>query len=85
MVIRRMVGPSGWCEPRAMTEAVERQKRLRQLQAERQLASIEGLAGDRAYMADLEDEIETMRHAYVGSAVAEIALLRAELSGRLVG
>lgn len=61
------------------------QTHLQQLQAERQLAWIEGLAGDSAYMADLNGEIEAARHAYIGAAVTEIATLRAELSGAQVG
>jgi hypothetical protein len=36
-------------------------------------------------MDDLEDEIAHTRDAYVGAAVTEIAILRAELSGRLEG
>ena len=44
-----------------------------------------GLAGNDAYMADLEDELEAARHAYVGLAVTEIATLRAEFDGPLQG
>jgi hypothetical protein len=58
---------------------------LQELQAERALASIEGLAGGSAYMADLEEEIEATNQAYVGAAVTEIATFRAELSGPQVG
>jgi len=65
--------------------AIEMQNHLQDLEAERALASIEGLAHDPAYMADLPDEIEVTRHAYVGAAVTEIAVLRAELSGALLG
>jgi hypothetical protein len=36
-------------------------------------------------MADLQDEITAANEAYIGTAVTEIALLRADLSGRLVG
>jgi hypothetical protein len=36
-------------------------------------------------MADLEREIDECRYAYVRAAVAEIAAMRAELSGRLAG
>jgi hypothetical protein len=39
------------------------------------------LAHDPRYMADLEQEILATRHAYVGSAVIEIAHLRAALGG----
>jgi hypothetical protein len=65
--------------------AVEVHAHLLELQAERTLASIEGLAVDSAYMADLDGEIEATASAYVGAAVTEIATLRAELSGPQVG
>ena len=65
--------------------AIEMQIHLQELHVERALAAIEGLAGDPAYMADLEDEIVAVRAAYVGTAVTEIATMRAELSGPLVG
>jgi hypothetical protein len=63
----------------------EIQIRLKELQAESALASIEGLASDSAYMADLREEIAAESHAFVGAAVTEIATLRAELSGPQVG
>jgi hypothetical protein len=56
-------------------------RHIRELQAERVMASLHGLASDPAYMADLDDEIDAARHAYIGAAVIEIASLRAELSG----
>jgi hypothetical protein len=62
--------------------------RLKELQAERMLASSAGLAADtayRAYMADLDDEIAEVSDAYVGAAVTEIATLRAELFGPQMG
>lgn len=65
--------------------AIELQTHLRQLHAERILASLEGLGTDRAYMTDLADEIAATRHAYIGAAVTEIADLRARLSGPQVG
>jgi hypothetical protein len=65
--------------------ATEIQTHLRRLQAERILASLQGLTSDRAYMADLAEEIAATRHAYVGAAVTELAELRAELSGPQVG
>lgn len=58
---------------------------LQELQAERALASIEGLASHSAYMTDLDQEIAVTRNAYVGAAVTEIATLRAQLSGPQVG
>jgi hypothetical protein len=65
--------------------AVEIHTHLLELQAERALASIEGLAVNSAYMADLDGEIEATTCAYVGAAVTEIATLRAEVSGPQVG
>jgi hypothetical protein len=65
--------------------AIEMQDQLQQLQAERALALIEGLESNSAYMADLDDEIATTRHAFVGAAVTEIATLRAQLSGPQLG
>ncbi len=59
--------------------------RLKELLAERLLASSEGLAADSAYMADLEHEIAEVRAVYVGAAVIEIAALRGELFGPQVG
>lgn len=61
------------------------QAQLAQLQAERALASLEGLARDGAYMADLDHEIAATHSAYVGAAVTEIATFRAELSSAQVG
>jgi hypothetical protein len=68
-----------------MTSAVEIHTHLLELQAERALASIEGLALDSAYMADLHGEIEATTSAYVGAALTEIATFRAELFGPQVG
>jgi hypothetical protein len=55
------------------------------LLAERAEACATGLAEVRLYMADLEREIAECRHAYVTTAVTEIASLRGELSGRPAG
>ena len=65
--------------------AIEMQIRLKELQAERLLASSEGLASNAAYMADLDDEIAEVTAGYVGAAVTEIATLRAELFGPQLG
>jgi hypothetical protein len=65
--------------------ATEMHIHLQDLQAERALASIEGLASNAAYMADLDQEITATRSAYVGAAVTEIATLRGQLSGPQVG
>ncbi len=58
---------------------------LRLLYAERALAAEAGLGDDPAYIAELDEEIADCRQAYVGAAVTDIAVLRAELSGALHG
>ncbi len=55
------------------------------LHAERALAGLEGLGSDPSYMADLLDDINLLKQAYVGAVVTEIATLRAELGGPLRG
>jgi hypothetical protein len=65
--------------------ATEMHLHLKSLHAERALASIEGLASDPSYMADLDQEIADTHSAYVGAAVTEIATLRGQLSGPLLG
>ena len=65
--------------------AAELRRHLVVLNAERAAAELEGLASNRTYMAELEDELAAERHAYVGTAVTEIATLRAALSGPLQG
>lgn len=54
---------------------------LRSLYVERALAELEGLDAEGGYMADLLDDIASLRHAYAGAVVTEIAVLRAELGG----
>jgi hypothetical protein len=68
-----------------MSSATEIHTHLQELQAERALAWIEGLAVNSAYMADLDGEIEATSRAYVGAAVTEITTIRAQLSGPQVG
>jgi hypothetical protein len=58
---------------------------LNRLHLERLEAESAGLGGNEAYMADLENEISECRAAFVGAAVTEIAIARAELSGRQTG
>jgi hypothetical protein len=55
------------------------------LAEERVLAHECGLDRDVAYMADLDDEIQVTRDAYVGEAVTEIACLRAAFTSPLYG
>ena len=65
--------------------ATDVKQHLDLLHEERQLALAIGLAADGAYMADLDDEIAAVHAAYIGAAVTEIATMRAELSGPLLG
>jgi hypothetical protein len=65
--------------------AIDMKHHLAELQAERALAHLDELGGDRAYAADLDDEIAAVTKAYICVAVTEIALLRAWLSGTLRG
>jgi hypothetical protein len=65
--------------------ATDLHNHIQGLEAERMYAALEGLSTDPAYMADLSGEIAAARHAYGGAAVTEIAVLRAQLSGRLAG
>ena len=59
--------------------------RLIELAHERVAAERAGLGGNRAYMDDLESEIEIYRLALIGAAVADIAVVRGELFGRQFG
>ena len=61
--------------------ATDIKQHLALLEHERVLALDTALRDDPRYMADLEEEILATRHAYVGSAVIEIAHLRASLGG----
>ena len=65
--------------------ATDIRQRLELLETERALALETVLGNDPAYMADLREEILATRHAFVGSAVVEIASLRAQLRGPQVG
>jgi hypothetical protein len=66
-------------------DATDIRSQLQLLETERALALDAGLGNDVAYMADLREEIVATRHAYVGSAVVEIASFRAQLSGTQCG
>ena len=60
-------------------------EQLELLERERATVSLAGMAGNDLYMADLRDELETVRSAYVGAAVTEIASLRSALGAPLRG
>ena len=65
--------------------ASELRARLTRLHSERREAEAHGLTDCEAYMRDLTEEITECRAAFVGAAVSEIAVERAEVMGRLVG
>ena len=65
--------------------AIDARIELQRLQAERLDAADAGLGAKEIYMADLETDIAASRVAYVALAVTEIATLRAELDGPLLG
>ena len=65
----------------SVKNATDIKQHLALLEHERVLALDTALRDDPRYMADLEEEILATRHAYVGSAVIEIAHLRAALGG----
>ena len=74
----------GSCHPSktmSVKNATDIKQHLALLEHERVLALDTALRDDPRYMADLEEEILATRHAYVGSAVIEIAHLRAALGG----
>ena len=65
--------------------ALDARIELQRLQAERLDAADAGLGANEIYMADLETDIAASRVAFVALAVTEIATLRAELDGPLLG
>lgn len=67
------------------TSAADLRERLELLERERASAALAGLAEDDVYLADLLEEREAIRSAFVGAAVTEIASLRASLDGPLLG
>jgi hypothetical protein len=68
-----------------MSTAVDVKHRLELLHTERALAMATPLRHDRAYMADLNEEIVATRHAWISSAVLEIARFREQLSSPQLG
>jgi hypothetical protein len=68
-----------------MTTAIDVKNHLELLHEERALAMATPLRHDRAYMADLNEEIVVTRHAWISSAVLEIARFREELGGAAQG
>jgi hypothetical protein len=67
------------------TSAADIAHELSLLYAERSRAVLEGLSTDPIYMTDLLDDITAHESAFICVAVTEIATLRAELGGPLLG
>jgi hypothetical protein len=65
--------------------ATDARTQLQRLQAERLDAVEAGLGDNALYMNDLQNDIEASRSLYIGLAVTEIAMLRAQLGGPQVG
>jgi hypothetical protein len=65
--------------------ALDELRHLRSLRIERALALTTPLAHQRAYLADIDAEIDATSDAFVGLAVTEIATLHGELGGRSQG
>jgi hypothetical protein len=66
-------------------DPAEARQHLELLRIERQLAMSIGLDADREYMADLERQLEIWETAWVGAAVTQIAVRRAQARGRQQG
>ena len=71
-----------WAEPHP---APLLREQVAVLEAEKALAALHGLDRDGAYAEDLQSELAAAKAAYIGTAVVELAVLRAELGGRLQG
>jgi hypothetical protein len=71
--------------PYSETSAAVALTRVRALRAEHAAAALEGLTSNATYMADLLEDIAGAEAAYIGSAVTEIASMRALLDGPQVG
>jgi len=67
------------------TTPADMKERLEVLEAERACALQAGLGANRLYISHLDEEIAAVRAAYIGSAVIEIARLRAWLDAPLNG
>ena len=65
--------------------AAKARSRLNILLEERSTALRTPLAGNRVYMDSLEADIAASHAAFVGAAVTEVAVLRAEVFGRQYG
>lgn len=71
--------------PADFTDAASMRRHLDSLYTEQAAAGLAGLLDHGDYRSDLDQEIASTRGAYAGAAVTEIAVLRAQLNGPLVG
>ena len=81
----KMMGPTMLHPNHPIETAAEALNRLRDLRFELAIAEPAGLLDDATYMQDIREDISASEELYVGLAVTEIASLRAELGGPLVG
>lgn len=73
------------CDSASIMTATEARSQLHRLEAERLDAVEAGLGGNSLYMNDLYNDIAASRALYIGLAVTEIAVLRAQLDAPQVG
>jgi hypothetical protein len=66
-------------------DSTEIRTQLTRLELERIDAAEIGLSGNQTYMADLEEEIFEYRSMLTLTLVTELAIARAEVTGRLEG
>jgi hypothetical protein len=66
-------------------DSTEIRTQLTRLELERIDAAEIGLSGNQTYMADLEEEIFEYRSMLTLTLVTELAVARAEVTGRLEG
>ena len=84
-VREKMMGPTMLHPNHPIETAAEALLRLRDLRFELAIAEPAGLLDDATYLQDIREDISASEQLYVGLAVTEIASLRAELGGALVG
>ena len=80
-----MIAPTMLHPNHPIETAAEALNRLRDLRFELAIAEPAGLLEDASYMQDIREDISASEELYVGLAVTEIASLRAELGGALLG
>jgi hypothetical protein len=66
-------------------DPADARQQLELLRIEHKLAVSIGLDSDPEYMADLERQLEIWEAAWVGAAVTELAVTRAQVRGRQQG